>query len=100
MNQGFKNLKLIIGEYLTRMSEENIIRIVDIIYEFVDNSKNSINNRLTASGMFWSLSDQISKNFKQGFNKSQSEDSDTPQSNVLNPGNILTNNVNHELLWK
>jgi len=79
------------------MSEDNIILLIDIIYEFVDNPANTINNRLTTSGMFWSISNQISYNYKQGFNN---EDSDTIPNKVLNPGNILTSKVNHELLWK
>jgi hypothetical protein len=82
------------------MSEENIIMLIDIIYEFVDNGINSVNNRLTTSGMFWTVADQISKNFKQGFNRSTSEDSDFTPSTTLNPGNILTNHVDHELLWR
>lgn len=47
------------------MSEDNIIMIIDIIFEFSENSTNNINNRLTASGMFWSISDQINKNRNQ-----------------------------------
>jgi len=61
VNQGFKNLKLIVGDYVTRMSDGNfvnlkkcgdedirtIITLIETIYEFADNPTNNINNRLT-----------------------------------------------------
>lgn len=99
VDQGFKNLKLIVGDYVTRMSEDNIVLIIDTIFEFANNPTNKINNRLTAAGMFWNISDQVSKNYKQGFNRSVSEDSDLTPSNILNPGNILSNHVDHFMLW-
>ena len=97
IKQGFKNLKLVISDYITRMSQANIIVIIDIIYNLADNKINNLNNRLSSVGMFWNISDQISKNYKQGFNN-MDEDSDLNSSNSLNAGNISNTNVYHNAL--
>ena len=99
IKQGFKNLKLVISDYITRMSQANIIVIIDIIYNLAENEKNNLNNRLSSVGMFWNISDQISKNFKQGFT-SMDEDSDYNSNNSMNAGNISNTNVDHTALWK
>lgn len=91
------------------MGEENMLKIIDIIFEFADNQSNNINNRLTASGMFWSISDHISRfavspersNSDVQMSKIKSESSaDSTPANALKQRNLFGHKVDHTKLWK
>lgn len=102
VQNSFKLCKLIISDYIIRMSQSNIILIIDTIYELADNQSNSISNRITAAGMFWNIAEQISKNFKSSFaNSFQADDYDNSNSNnSMNIGSISNMIVDHNALWK
>lgn len=102
VQNSFKLSKLIISDYITRMSQTNIVLIIDTIYELADNHSNSISNRITAAGMFWNIAEQISKNFKSSFaNSFQADEFENSNSNnSMVTGSISNMVVDHNALWK
>ena len=48
---GFKCLKLIVSNYIDKLSQENFITILHAIHKYAANDGDNINNNLTAVGM-------------------------------------------------
>lgn len=76
---GFKCLKLIISNYIDKLTQENFLTILQAIYRYASYDGDNINNNLTAIGMLQNISDFTSK----WSLKENQED-----QNILNPQRI------------
>lgn len=56
---GFRSLKLIVSNYINRLSQQNFETLLKAIYLYASHDGENINNNLTAIGMFQNIADFI-----------------------------------------
>jgi phage-related holin len=61
VSTGFRCLKLILSNYIDKLSQENFITILHAIHKYASNEGENINNNLTAVGMFQNVADYTAK---------------------------------------
>lgn len=58
---GFRCLKLIVSNYIEKLSQENFITILHAINKYATSDCDNINNNLTAIGMLMNIADYTAK---------------------------------------
>lgn len=61
ISTGFRCLKLIVSNYIDKLSQENFITILHAIGRYAGNDGDNINNNLTSVGMFQNIADYTAK---------------------------------------
>lgn len=61
---GFKCLKLIVSNYITKLSLANFRTVLNAIHLYANNKGENINNNLIAIGMFQNVADYIARQIK------------------------------------
>jgi hypothetical protein len=49
------------SDYVEKLSQDNLITLIDTIYHISTSKGQEINNALTAASMFWSIAEVVSK---------------------------------------
>ena len=58
---GFRCLKLVVSNYINRLSQSNFVTILNAIHMYASNNGGNINNNLIAIGMFQNVADYTAK---------------------------------------
>lgn len=59
---GFRCLKLVVNNFIDRLSQENFVTVLNAIHMYASNKVNgNINNNLIAIGMFQNVADYTAK---------------------------------------
>ena len=62
---GFRCLKLVVSNFINRLSQSNFVTILNAIHMYASNSGSNINNNLIAIGMFQNVADYAAKQINQ-----------------------------------
>lgn len=62
---GFRCLKLVVSNYINRLSQANFVTILNAIHMYANNPGSNINNNLIAIGMFQNVADYTAKQISQ-----------------------------------
>ena len=62
---GFRCLKLVVSNFINRLSQSNFVTVLNAIHMYASNSGSNINNNLIAIGMFQNVADYVAKQINQ-----------------------------------
>ena len=92
---GFRCLKLVVSNYINRLSQQNFVTVLNAIHMYASNSGGNINNNLIAIGMFQNVADYTAKQITQS--------SGTPQATSNVADSIVSQKataINFEKIWE
>ena len=61
VSSGFKCLKLLVSNYIDKLTQENFFTILQAIHKYAASDSENINNNLTAIGMLQNIADFTAK---------------------------------------
>jgi hypothetical protein len=73
---GFRCLKLVVSNYINRLSQSNFVTILNAIHMYASNNGGNINNNLIAIGMFQNVADYTAKQITQSGAQTSAGNSD------------------------
>ena len=97
---GFRCLKLVVSNYINRLSQHNFVTVLNAIHMYASNAGTNINNNLIAIGMFQNVADYTAKQIMQ----QQAAQQNQSLSDVLSQGSLAQQSkdrsqVNFEQVW-
>lgn len=64
VTSGFRCLKLVVSNYIDRLSQQNFVVVLNAIHMYAKNTVGNINNNLTAIALFQNVADFTAKTLK------------------------------------
>lgn len=102
---GFRCLKLVVSNYINRLSQQNFVTVLNAIHMYASNGGSNINNNLIAIGMFQNVADYTASQLTQASSSSTSASASLQIGRSESSSSLLAmqqkaSAINFEKIWQ